>query len=205
MYCMNQVISVNSPPRSGNNFLHFFLRYNANLNKLPIDVNFTPHRPKLLLSDNYNLKITVLRDPEEVLLSQIIFNAENKKENEQNFKNTFDTYQNNYLEFLQNIKLANNSYFVLFEDLKNNTEKIIKEIFLLIKINIDEIDVNPDLFISSKHPLLKNEYKSPYREYKKEQITEYEHLKKISESFDIKKIKTELSNVLINFPNKRIM
>lgn len=199
---MNKAISVNSPPRSGNNFLHFFLTYNANLNKLPVDVYFIDHNPEILLNDNYDLKISILRDPQEVLLSQIIFNDEN---NEQNFQNTFDIYKNNYLKFLQNIKLANNSYFVLFEDLKNNTEKIIKEIFLLIEIDIDQIDVNPDIFKSSRHPLLKNEHKSPYREYKKEKIINYKYLKKISESFNIEQVKNELSSLLINFSNKNLI
>jgi hypothetical protein len=113
-------ISIVTYPRSGKNWLTWYIKLNTNL-----DANFTHYFELEKEHPDYSMYqkvfsnpiVTVVRDPIECIASI------NTMEKGERVQERLDTYLDHYNFFLKNAQM-----FFLFEDLSNNTGKIVEAI-----------------------------------------------------------------------------
>jgi hypothetical protein len=199
---MNNKTVVCSPPRSGNNFLQHMINLYINENRLDYDFcEFGQHNPSLLLKNNHNKCLTIIRNPKDVFLSILIFDYEDKKFD--GIDDAFPIFKNNYLNFLTNIRLSDISYYILFNDLIKDIDSTIYKIFYSLDNNCPKSELNPEAFKSSGHPLSTDKYKNVVFEKKRNEDLRLEFFSRI-EHLSFYDIDLEILKLLSDHPEKRI-
>jgi hypothetical protein len=199
---MNKKIVVSSPPRSGNNFLQFMINSYINKNKLDYDFcEFGDHDPNLLISKEYNKCLTVIRKPKDVFLSVLIFDYE--ENGFEKIDEGFEIFKNRYLNFLTNLKLGDSSYYILFDDLIKDIDRIVYNVFYSLDNNCPKPNLNPQDFKNGDHTLREDKYKSPIFGKAGLEDLRSEFLNKI-QHISFTDIEDEVVKLLNDYPQKRI-
>lgn len=135
----SKIVLINSIPRTGNIFLTVLLKDYARANNLsnllPVMCN---HNYNLLSVDHPDiLNILIIRDPVEIAKSLYLFS---KNDYKHNYGHILSLQTTNLLmdNFYKNFFIGPNNYAIMFEDLKNNPLKVLKNIINKINIKYNE-------------------------------------------------------------------
>lgn len=201
----NKIIYITSAPRTGNNFLTTLINsYLITFPELKIKCINNGHQMLFLKNDNSKIyNFMVIRDPKDVLLSQLIFSYLENEEN--NLIDRINDFINNYNKYLETFENANknNNYWILFEDLIKNPELILKKIIELIGETYNPFGFIDPIQLANNHLLYNNIYKNPFpRNIKTTEI--YKKLNKTINTVDLDKAYKQYKYFIDKFEHKQI-
>ena len=207
------MIWVTSPPRTGNNFLNRLIQSNINNKNIQnIKCQMNNHDSTFLIIDNPNTyNLLILRDPKDVLISQLIFShTETSKLDFENLLPRFKDFEQSFINHLQKFKNINrnNNYWLHFNDLINHPEQMFKNIIKTIGEDIEITHIFNPSNMENNHYLINDIYKSPFVTKRKE-LEEYKNIyiiyENIVKQYDLTNSYNIYYTIINDCANKRIL
>lgn len=191
---------VNSPPRTGNIFLTGLLRdYKMYKNESGFSPIMVDHNHRLLSVNHPEIiNIMIIRNPIDIVKSTCFFQKGFNKDKDDIRKNTpyglqIDGTNTILNAFYESFFMSNNNYAIRFEDLKNNSLKVLGSILSVAELEYDK-SYNFDIdILSNEDSKSNNLYLSSFPRNIKNNIEYIEMCKKIDA------YTSKIENILKNY------